>query len=746
MSPCRFALFRWCVARAALWTALSALLAFASAPEAHAGALQRELDRAFADVDVARVSSGFLLDRALPFARMERFDGTSGAPAATSAALRQIVDELHRASLGALAAQSANALRARGRAAAEGAPIPLGVVDVRAQRIRATAASDGSLRVEEGRVELDSAALEEVRVFAAAALVEETRRGATTRFVLPRDLWMAPGRPAPSRVELDLGDGRGLRVVRFDEPIAAGWAAPGRREIALRATWQDGETRLARFGFDVIRMGTPAPSDTLVVNAAVPYDGVAGSGRAYVYLAPGHVAIENPIVVVEGFDLDDSMSWDKLYELLNQENLLEDLRAAGFDAVVLDFDSATDPIQRNAFVVAELLQQVAQTIDPAQRVFLVGASMGGLCARYALLWLESQAIDVRVRTYLSFDAPHSGANIPLGLQYWLDFFSDQSVDAAFLLSRLDTPAARQLLAYHHTTPPGSTGAPDPLRGTLLADFAALGDWPVGARRVALANGSGFGTNQGFSAGQQVILYHYTSFLVNIDGNVWAVPNPGPTQIFHGNIDFIFLPADIMNVTVSGSSPWDNAPGGNRDSMHQMDTTAVPYGDIVSLHDRHCFVPTISALALDTTDLFFDVAGATDLLAHTPFAAVRFASGNEEHIFVGPEEKAWILAEVLAGPTSVPALATSSPATLRLQPAFPNPFHEAVTIRFALDRESKVTLELFDVAGRRVARPLEGVGLPSGQHSVRWSAPASGVYYYRVRAGKSQAAGRLAAVG
>ena len=44
---------------------------------------------------------------------------------------------------------------------------------------------------------------------------------------------------------------------------------------------------------------------------------------------------------------------------MNRENLLEDLRIDGFDAVVLDFTEATEPIQRNAFVLTELLAQVS---------------------------------------------------------------------------------------------------------------------------------------------------------------------------------------------------------------------------------------------------------------------------------------------------------------------------------------------------------------------------------------------------
>ena len=66
------------------------------------------------------------------------------------------------------------------------------------------------------------------------------------------------------------------------------WNTPGRRVLSLHATWDDGERRTARFGFDVVRMMTPAPNDTLFVTASVPYDGIAGSGRAYLYLADGH--------------------------------------------------------------------------------------------------------------------------------------------------------------------------------------------------------------------------------------------------------------------------------------------------------------------------------------------------------------------------------------------------------------------------------------------------------------------------
>jgi hypothetical protein len=71
---------------------------------------------------------------------------------------------------------------------------------------------------------------------------------------------------------------------------------------------------------------------------------------------------------------------------------------------------------------------------------------------------------------------------------------------------------------------------------------------------------------------------------------------------------------------------------------------------------------------------------------------------------------------------------------------PNPFNPSTIIRFALERETQVTLAVYDVAGRRVSMLLDGV-LEAGEHRALWdgrdgrgrSLP-SGVYLYRLRAG------------
>ena len=133
------------------------------------------------------------------------------------------------------------------------------------------------------------------------------------------------------------------------------------------------------------------------------------------------------------------------------------------------------------------------------------------------------------------------------------------------------------------------------------------------------------------------------------------------------------------ITVSGTLPYDGAPGGSRASMAQMDAVPAPYGDIVALHPSHCFIPTISALALATTDPFYDIAGDASLLAHTPFDAVYFPATNQPHVTITPENAAWFLSEIEV-PTDV---ASTRPVRfMRFLPNQPNPFNPTTTLRFA----------------------------------------------------------------
>ena len=697
-------------------------------------------------VDRAAVPRGILYDLVAPIAHLERFDGTPSAPTANAVTLRQVVHELTRASLDTPAWADARAFRDDGALA-----VRLGLVDVRYDRIRSGAVASGAARVEGDRLVLDARALETARAFVAAPVRDYSYRGGEVTFVLdPRLFVGGAGDERPARVDADFGDGTGFRPLGWNAPERVQYRATGRYTVRVRAADASGAVLDAAFGFEVRALATPAPQDTIPLTGTTAYNGGTATGRAFVYLAAAHSVLTRPAVVVEGFDIDNTMNWDELYALLNQQGLVEELRTRGYDAVVLDFTESTEYIQRNAFVLVDLLHQVQATIDSQQDFPLVGASMGGLVARYALAWMEANADPYRVRNFVSFDVPHAGANIPLGIQYWLDFFSDQSAEAANLLGRLDTPAARQMLLYHHTTPPGGTGEADPLRAVFETELAGIGDYPSQPRLVALSNGSGIGANQGFAAGAQIIQYAYNLiFFATIRGHVWAVPNGGPLKIFDGLIQVIFQPTQSMVVNVSGTLPWDSAPGGSRNSMAQMDAVVPPYGDIIALYPNHCFIPTVSALDIATADPFYDIAGDPDLLTHTPFANLYVPDGNEPHVTVTPENAVWLLDEI--DPPATAVRDVTAPPAFSLLEAAPNPFGEATAVRWLLARGARIRADVYDVRGRRVASLLDGVR-PAGPGEVRWSgrdgngrAVAAGVYFVRVTAAGETHARRVVLV-
>jgi len=77
-----------------------------------------------------------------------------------------------------------------------------------------------------------------------------------------------------------------------------------------------------------------------------------------------------------------------------------------------------------------------------------------------------------------------------------------------------------------------------------------------------------------------------------------------------------------------------------------------------------------------------------------------------------------------------------PASLVLGRGAPNPFRGSTQIGWALPRDQKVTLTVYDVTGRVVRRLVDEVR-PAGRHAVTWDGTdgtgrsvASGVYIVR----------------
>jgi hypothetical protein len=76
-----------------------------------------------------------------------------------------------------------------------------------------------------------------------------------------------------------------------------------------------------------------------------------------------------------------------------------------------------------------------------------------------------------------------------------------------------------------------------------------------------------------------------------------------------------------------------------------------------------------------------------------------------------------------------------PREVELARPVPNPFRRTARIAYALPTRAPVRLAVFDLAGREVARLVDGER-PAGRHQARLdaSALANGVYFCRLQAG------------
>ncbi len=100
-------------------------------------------------------------------------------------------------------------------------------------------------------------------------------------------------------------------------------------------------------------------------------------------------------------------------------------------------------------------------------------------------------------------------------------------------------------------------------------------------------------------------------------------------------------------------------------------------------------------------------------------------------------------KMLASDANLLEAAQDIPETYALRPNFPNPFNLSTEIQFDLPEDAMVSLTVYDVLGREVARLVQGE-LPAGTHRARFDAGnlPSGVYFYRIQAGDFSSTHRM----
>ena len=372
---------------------------------------------------------------------------------------------------------------------------------------------------------------------------------------------------------------------------------------------------------------------------------------------------------MDGFDPGDSRGITALYNSFNNapttDNMVTEVRNEGYDLIIVNFPSYTsstdgttlidggaDFIQRNAYSVIALLQLINGITDATSENVVIGASMGGLIARYALSYMEQNTITHDTRLYISFDSPHQGANIPIGIQYLFNYMVNGVGLTAFQsgLNDLDSAAAKQMLVDHYLAHVGGDGisqagsnlpmgAPN-FRDTFQSELNAMG-FPQTVRNVAMINGSGLGATSG-SAGANVINHTFvtTPLPIVINLNFAPVAAQSNTAVSVGTILGTYAAIAESPTFTDGV---DSSPGGttNLNTVSADGSNATLNEFVANLTEtEYCFIPTVSSLAMASTNNWYTLPDNT-----TPFANTYIPDTNEGHVMVTNGNVAFALSEI-----------------------------------------------------------------------------------------------------
>jgi hypothetical protein len=507
----------------------------------------------------------------------------------------------------------------------------------------------------------------------------------------------------------------------------------------------------------IIPITSTEPLDLSVYGEATTYPGV---GEYEVFLSADNV-LDKPIIVVDGFDPGDSRNIPGLYSLLDfagtsgTQNLGDLVRAEGFDVVVLNFptytraedavivDGGADFMERNAMILVELIETInaeKAANSPEQNV-IIGPSMGGIISRYALNYMENQDIDTDTRLYISFDSPHLGANVPIGLQHQLNYLAFNNTNPVaeiqpLIGGLLKSPAARQLLIDHFEShlsagstvdfdPSRTLPEPHPYRAefeTRINSFTANG-FPEMVRNISIINGSGIGSPYFAQDGITVVTNGFTvvdatlpvvvptpfgNFTINLEIEINFTPAAGnPVQVSRF---FAPIPAfpDVESIADSGTTNFDGvdaAPGGLFDLSGLTGNIGGAGGvaaDLLNAFqiDKFSFIPSVSALALvieDETEgdninwfhtIDLDGRSTTD---NTPFANTFLPDDNEPHVQLTQANVDFALMEIL-----MPALSLSDNSAIAFQ-LEKNPVRDELVL--LSNTQTNANISIIDLTGK-----------------------------------------------
>lgn len=396
---------------------------------------------------------------------------------------------------------------------------------------------------------------DEKQVFAMASPILKYN-DLTAQVELPASLWYTNQSSSVQSIAIDFGDGLGYQTITMGQLKTVTYSQSGLYEWKYKLTLTtnqilyshskieiEGVTNTSAFQRTINQPCTTINGvDLVTFTGTRSYAGQVGSAKLQIDYASNDCIIRKPLIVVEGFDSgimgvenplgeSDYFGFRGKATTILAGNLNGQLNT--YDIIYVNWDNGKDDMHRNAYLLEDIIKWVnTQKENPTIAHVVLGQSMGGVIARYALRDMENQLASTGSQTwnhktslYISHDAPQQGANIPLGIQYFARHIVDQLVSTPLNDMNINPQDGAPVTVEDIKTLLDATGTKQLLTKTVTSGFVVdnvtstawqtelrnLG-YPQQTRNIAISNGNHCAIPQAFAP---------ASVLFSLTGNAKA---------------------------------------------------------------------------------------------------------------------------------------------------------------------------------------------------------------------------------
>lgn len=253
---------------------------------------------------------------------------------------------------------------------------------------------------------------QEKKLFAMAPAISKYK-GLDFNVKLPANLFLSNYPASVQSIQVNFSDGLGYRTISYGQALAVSYNQADTYTWTYKITLANNQILYSHSkieieeGLNALEIGVYLRNKNSqnnsttnrnglsdyykkTITATTPYLNHYGSATVYIRYATG-TTLTKPLIVAEGFDpgiilrpeqeAGDSNIIDFVNDINQDGGFLLRNEINTYDIIYVDWDNGVDFLQRNAYVLEEVIKWVNQNKTGSEQNVVLGQSMGGLVAR-----------------------------------------------------------------------------------------------------------------------------------------------------------------------------------------------------------------------------------------------------------------------------------------------------------------------------------------------------------------------------